>query len=172
MTKGKVQKLLKALHLEEKKKKNLKPVHSKKRKTYTIKLWTFFKATTYEVFMALTDTEQIEAWSGSYGKVCKEGGHFEMFDDWVKGKVLVYKQGKELSYTWKGKDWKKEWEPSTVHWRFRKMRFGSKAELVHSGLPTLLQAKWHKNGWKQYFFRPLRKHFKMPSDEAEFHSEW
>ncbi len=67
-------------------------------KSSSIKLTVTIEAKPTDIFEALTDSKQITRWSGQKGKVgSKRGGKFELFDGWVKGKVVEFKPGKSLA---------------------------------------------------------------------------
>ena len=113
-----------------------------------------------DVFKALTDPRRILQWSGQRGKVeAKIGGKFELFDGWVKGKVLAYQKGKTLSYTWHPDEWEKDVEPSIVRFLFFPTKSGTKIVLKHSGLPDEQARKEHHGGWTEHVIDPLKGFF-------------
>lgn len=112
------------------------------------------------VFTALTDAKAIAEWSGQKGRVASTvGGVFEMFDGWVKGKVMEYKPGKSLAYTWHTEDWTADTEDSVVRYTFSAVPAGTKVILEHSKFPNESEMKSHKSGWKEHVFDPLKQHF-------------
>ena len=117
-------------------------------------------ATPSEVFAALTDSKTIHKWSGQKGMVqAKVGGKFEFFDGWVKGKVLAYKRGKAVSYTWHTADWEKQITPSVVQFTLSPSKSGTKISLKHSGLPDEKSRNEHQGGWTEFVFDPLKEFF-------------
>jgi glutathione S-transferase len=125
-----------------------------------ISMNTSMSAAPSEVFDALTDSRKIRQWSGQRGKVeAKIGGTFEMFDGWVKGKVLSYHKGKTISYTWHAADWDKEVNPSIVRLTLLPSKTGTKVSLKHSGLPDEKSRKEHIGGWTEFVFDPLKEFF-------------
>lgn len=129
-------------------------------KSHSILMNVTFKAKPAEVFDALTDSKSILRWSGQRGKVeAKIGGKFEMFDGWVRGKVLAYQQGKALAYTWHPDDWNTEAEPSIVRYSFSPTKSGTKVVLKHSGFPDERAKKEHHGGWTEHVFKPLKGFF-------------
>jgi uncharacterized protein YndB with AHSA1/START domain len=131
-------------------------------KTPSISMNVTVKATPTEVFAALTNSKAILEWCGQKGKVeAKIGGRFEMFDGWVKGKVLAYEPGKSLAYTWHPTDWQKEWDASIVKYAFTKTKSGTKISLKHSGFPNEQEMKGHHSGWTEHVFDPLKEFFKV-----------
>ena len=129
-------------------------------KALRVKLAVTIAATPDEVFAALTDAKSIAQWSGQKGKVAsKIGGAFELFDGWVKGKVLEFKPGKSLIYTWLPGDWPEFQEESVVKYTFTATGKGTKIVLQHSNFPNETEKKNHKKGWKEFVFDPLKRHF-------------
>src|ERR1017187_2097636 len=86
---------------------------------YSIEMTFHVNAAPDEVFELLTNQEKVAQWGGGKAIVePKVGGKFEMFDGWVRGKVLDFKPGKSLSYSWRPDDFHKEWEDSVVSYQF------------------------------------------------------
>ncbi len=118
------------------------------------------KAKPSEVFHALTDSKTILKWSGQRGKAeAKIGGKFELFDGWVKGKVLAFQKAKKLSYTWHPEDWDETAEASIVRYTFSATKDGTKIVLKHSGFPDEQAKKEHQGGWTKHVFAPLKGFF-------------
>jgi uncharacterized protein YndB with AHSA1/START domain len=130
-------------------------------KAKSISMRVTIKARPVEVFRALSNSRSIQGWSGQKGKVeATIGGRFEMFDKWVKGKVLAYQPGKILSYTWSPIDWKKGTEASIVRYTFSASGSSTIVRLRHSGFPSEASRKEHREGWTEHVFDPLKGFFK------------
>ncbi|MBI3578886.1 MAG: SRPBCC domain-containing protein [Ignavibacteriales bacterium] len=128
-------------------------------KSSPIKMTIELPASPDEVFAALTEPKLITRWCGQKGKAeAKVGGKFEMFDGWVKGKVVESKPGKALSYTWQPTDWEKKIE-SVVKYTLTKSKKGTKITLVHFGFPDEKERGSHASGWKKHVFDPLKEYF-------------
>lgn len=128
-------------------------------KSSPIKLTIELSASPDEVFAALTEPKLISKWSGQKGKAeAKVGGKFEMFDGWVKGKVIECKSSKALSYTWQPSDWEETIE-SVVTYMFAKSKKGTKVTLIHTGFPDEKQRNDHASGWMEHVFDPLKEYF-------------
>jgi uncharacterized protein YndB with AHSA1/START domain len=129
-------------------------------KSLKLKIVTTIAAKPDAVFAALTDAKTIGQWSGQKGKVAsKIGGALEMFDGWAKGKVLEYKPGKSLAYTWHTEDWTADTEESVVRYMFAAFKDGTKIVLEHSNFPSESEMRSHKSGWKEHVFDPLKDYF-------------
>jgi uncharacterized protein YndB with AHSA1/START domain len=124
-----------------------------------IKLSVLLPASPAKVFAALTDGRAISKWSGQKGKVqARVGGRFEMFDGWVKGKVVDFKRGKSLAYTWLPGDWPDGAPESVVRYTLSPAKGGTKMGLLHSNFPNEAQRKSHSSGWIEFFFEPLKEY--------------
>ena len=103
----------------------------------------------------LTNAALIRKWSGGEAVVEKMvGGMFEMFDGWVRGKVLKLGE-RELGYTWKANDWPEDAAPSEVHYLLKDDEAGTKVILHHTGFPNADEMNSHKSGWTDFFFDPM-----------------
>jgi uncharacterized protein YndB with AHSA1/START domain len=126
-------------------------------KTKSFTLSASFPFSSEAVFTALTNARQISVWSGQRGTVQPTiGGKMELFDGWVKGKVLAYEPGKRLSFTWKPSEWAKENQASIVTCNFTPTKIGTKLTLKHSGFPNDSELQSHKVGWREFVFDPLK----------------
>ena len=129
-------------------------------KTNAFTLTHTFRVTPVEVFAALTNSKALAEWSGEGSVSKKVGGAFNMFDGWVEGKVLAYKPGKELAYTWKTTEWPKAWEASEVHYTFHPNKIGTTLTLTHTKLPNRKETNDHRAGWVEHVFTPLEEYLK------------
>ncbi len=129
-------------------------------KTLSLKMTVSIGANPKEVFSALTDSKAISQWSGQKGRVAsKVGGKFEMFDGWVKGKVIEYTPGKSVAFTWIPEDWPEGADESVVRYTLLPSKGGTKMVLKHSGFPNESQRKSHRGGWKEFVFDPIKEYF-------------
>lgn len=132
---------------------------------FTFKTTFVVYASPDEVFEALTDPGIIAAWGGGLSVIePKVGGHFELFDGWVKGEVTHFVAGKELGYTWKPAEWDKRTKPSAVHMRLMPHAAGTDVVLAHTNFPSQEEADKHGNGWIDYVFDPMNDYFTMEKE--------
>lgn len=129
-------------------------------KKFSLKTKYIIYASPEKVFDALTNSSVISKWSEGKGKVTpKIDGDFELFDGWVKGKVLEFKPAKKLSYSWKPSDWDIEAAPSVVKYIFNEHQAGTELILEHTGFPSQAEADKHNSGWIDYVLEPLNDYF-------------
>jgi uncharacterized protein YndB with AHSA1/START domain len=125
-------------------------------KEISFKLTYILYANPQTVFNALTKSSSIEKWGGGKAAVAtKEGGDFEMFDGWVKGKILKFKAPGILSYSWKPAEWSAKTVASIVELQLNPHAAGTEIVIVHSGFPNQEEAEKHEEGWINFVLEPL-----------------
>ncbi|UOF00716.1 SRPBCC family protein [Bdellovibrio reynosensis] len=135
-----------------------------------IELSIIVKCTTGELWHALTDSDELENWWGEDIKLQpKVGGSFR--EEWqdddgndqvASGKVLSVKDKKEITFTWKEKDWPRS---AVTECKFTIGTKEKKSFLTvkHSGWETLPEdrrakvMKDFKVGW-QYHLKELKEY--------------
>jgi len=129
-------------------------------KTHSFKLSFSVPAKPEEVFSALTESRKISKWSGQKGSFGNRvGGKYQLFDGYVKGKIRVFKPGKELAHTWEPNDWPEGSGQSIVKYKLTASKRGTKVVLQHVGFPDAKQRADTRGGWKEFVIDPLNKHF-------------
>ena len=130
------------------------------KKDYSIRTTYVVYASPDKVFEALTDPGIIAAWGGGFSIVeQEEGGRFELFDGWASGKVICFNPGKELSYSWKVKEWDKKTPHSVVRYLFKPHPAGTEIVLTHTELPSQEEADTYAMGWVDKVLDPLNEYF-------------
>ncbi|MBK8415181.1 MAG: SRPBCC domain-containing protein [Bacteroidetes bacterium] len=131
------------------------------RKTFALSMKYIIYASPEKLFETLTKESLISEWCDGGGKMePKVDGNFELFDGWVKGKVVVFDPKKKvLSYTWKPGEWDKKTANSVVTWQIKPNSAGSEIQLDHTGFPSQEEADKHYDGWIDYVFEPLNDYF-------------
>jgi activator of HSP90 ATPase len=134
-------------------------------KTETIKQNVSVPATPEEVYEAFIDPKKHSKFTGSKA-TCdpKVGGEFTAWDGYIFGKNLKLEQGKKIVQEWLTTDWPPQHPPSTLELTFRKAKNGTELSMIHSGVPAE-QAADIAQGWIDFYWEPLKKHFKkQPSN--------
>lgn len=115
-------------------------------KTYTI------KATSSQVFDALTKVNEMEIWSGSAAKMdAVDGGKFELWGGDIFGTNQEISPSK-ITQDWYGGKWD---APSTVVFEITEADGGVTVRLVHTEIP---EASFHSisAGWDEYYMGPIK----------------
>ena len=115
------------------------------------------KANAMEVWHALTDSDELENWWGEGVKIePKVGGQFrEKWEDdegnaqLATGKILSMKIKKEITFTWREKDWPKEANTKCTFQIEADSAHKSTLTLFHTGWETLPEAL-RKNTYKDF----------------------
>jgi activator of HSP90 ATPase len=130
-----------------------------KTKTTTIEQEARIHAAPDEVFEALADPAKHAVVTGAAatGKA-KVGGKFTAWDGYIKGEFLEIAKGKRLVWAWETTEWPKGYPPSKVELTFEGTEAGTKLRMVQTGVPAE-QAEEYRQGWIDYYWEPLKKHF-------------
>ncbi len=110
-----------------------------------------------KVWAALTDPEAISGWMGGAVKVeLKKGGGYKFFGGDTTGAFTEIKKPETLEYTWRQKEWKKEWPDSVVRWALKAAKGGTQAHLTHNTFPNKEERDGHDEGWDSYWLAPMK----------------
>jgi activator of HSP90 ATPase len=119
-------------------------------------------ATPQEVYKALIDPKVHSKFTGSKASGSqKEGGKFTAYDGYIQGKHILLKKGESIVQEWTTTEWPKDLEPSTLRIDLEKIRKGTRLEMTHTKVPAS-QAAGYKQGWKEFYWKPLQEYFKRP----------
>ena len=113
-----------------------------------------------EVFDAYVDPRAQTEFTGSKAAgATKVGGKFTAWDGYIKGKHVRLDRGKKIVQEWTTTEWPKGYPPSMLEITLSPK--GKKTELVmiHSKVPAD-QADEYAQGWTDYYWEPLKEHFK------------
>ncbi len=129
-------------------------------KKETLRQKVVLQAKPIEVYDAFVDAKKHSAFTGSKatgdGKV---GSKFTAWDGYISGKFLELEEGKRIVQEWVTTEWPEGYPPSHLELTLRETREGTEVSLVHSDVPAE-QAEDLKEGWNDYYWKPLRDYFK------------
>jgi uncharacterized protein YndB with AHSA1/START domain len=112
------------------------------------------------VWDALTDATSIRGWMGDDDTVAVElrvGGHYQFFGGETTGVFTVIEKPKNLAYTWRQREWHKDWPDSLVSWELMPDGQETQVLLTHSQFPNTAERDGHDEGWDIYFLGPMKK---------------
>ncbi len=93
------------------------------------------------------------------------GDKVELFDGWVKGRILTLISKIEISYTWIVSEWDLEIQPSVVSYELTQISEElTQVKLSHTNLPNIEERDSHDKGWDEQFFRPMIEYLKNMSN--------
>lgn len=129
-------------------------------KTETIRQNVSVPATPLEVYEAFIDPKKHSKFTGSKA-TCdpKVGGKFTAWDGYISGKNLQLEPAKRIVQEWQTTDWPEDQPPSTLELTLKKTGTGTQIIMTQSGVPAE-QAADTAQGWKDWYWEPLKKYFK------------
>ena len=102
-----------------------------------------------EVYVALTNPNTIQLWSGEQAEMTTEpGSEFELFEGSIVGKNLEFEEGKKIVQQWYFGD---QEEPSIVTIKLHPHKYGTSVELRHSNIPDEAYEDITE-GWDEAYF--------------------
>ncbi len=120
---------------------------------------TVLPSSAEEIFNAWLSTEGHAAMTGSPAKVePRVGGTFSAWDDYIFGKTLELKPYARIVQAWRTTEFPEESADSRVELLLEAVEGGTKITLIHSEIPES-QADGYKQGWEDFYFKPMKEYF-------------
>ena len=120
-----------------------------------------------EVYEAFVDAKKHSTFTGSkatgQGKV---GRKFTAWDGYISGKFLKLEKGKRIVQEWVTTEWPKDFPPSRFELTLKEVRGDTEISMTHSNVPAE-QAKDLKEGWNEFYWKPLKEYFKKLHEQEE-----
>jgi uncharacterized protein YndB with AHSA1/START domain len=125
----------------------------------TIKQVVVFDATPQEVYEAYVDPKKQAAFTGTaVTGTPKVGGKFYSGDGYITAKYTKLQPGKKIVHEWTTTEWPAGYPPSILELTLKPKGKGTELTMVHSKVPTE-QVDYYAEGWKQFYWAPLKKYF-------------
>ncbi len=113
-----------------------------------------------EIYQAWLSTKGHTAMTGSPAKVDgKAGGKFTAWDGYIFGTTLELTPNERIVQAWRTTEFPEDASDSRVEIHLEESADGTKITLEHSNMPEG-QADDYKQGWEDYYFKPMREYFK------------
>ena len=113
-----------------------------------------------KVYEAFIDAKKHSAFTGTKatgdGRV---GSSFTAWDGYISGKNIELEPGKRIVQEWVTSEWPEDFPPSRLELTFKKVKGGTEISMVHSDVPAE-QADELKEGWTEFYWKPLEDYFK------------
>jgi activator of HSP90 ATPase len=120
---------------------------------------TILPATPEQIFRAWLSTEGHTAMTDSPAKVeSRVGGKFSAWDGYISGQTLKLKQYTYILQSWRTTEFPQGSPDSQVKISLESAPGGTKITLTHQNIPEG-QAKSYKQGWKDFYFKPMKEYF-------------
>ena len=112
------------------------------------------KASPERVWAALTDAALMTKWTGTRAEYdARVGGAYALWDDYVRGEILVCEPPKKLSQTWQPNNW--AIQDSVVTFTLTKTRGGTRLDLGHENVQPE-DYDGTANGWDEFYIGALK----------------
>lgn len=132
-------------------------------KTETIRQKATVQASPMDVYEAFLDAKKHAAFTGSKATSDPHvGGKFTAWDGYISGRHLELEKGKKIVQEWVTTEWPEGLPPSRLTLSFKKVKGGTEISLVQSEAPAE-QAEELKEGWTEFYWKPLKEYFKKQS---------
>ena len=117
------------------------------------------KVSPKQIYEAYIDPKKHSTFTGSKatGKPVV-GGKFTAWDKYIFGKYIELDGEKRLVQDWTTTDWQEGYPASKLELTFSKVPQGTEIIMMHSNVPKS-QADEIKQGWKEFYWDPLRRYF-------------
>ena len=129
------------------------------RKTKTIKQKEFIPVEPVEIYDAFLNEKKHSAFTGAKATCDRRvGGKFTAWDGYILGKNIRLENGRRIVQEWKTTEWPEGYPPSMIEFTFKKKAGGTEVKMVQTNVPAA-QAENYEKGWKDFYWRPLKKYF-------------
>ena len=131
-----------------------------KPETTTIKQKIIIPASPEKVYEAYINPKKHSEFTGSKatGKP-SVGSKFTAWDGYIQGRNLELEKGKRIVQEWTTTDWPENYPPSKLELTFQQTPEGTEIQMTHSNVPAE-QKEELAEGWTEFYWKPLKKHFK------------
>ena len=124
-----------------------------------IKVTAVIPARPKRIYEAWLNGKEHSGFTGSPAKVDPNiNGKFTAWDGYISGRTLLLEPGKRIVQTWRTTEFPVGAEDSKLEILFQKSEKETKITLIHSNIPEG-QSESYKKGWKDYYFKPMKKYF-------------
>lgn len=124
------------------------------------KLSAVIPAPPAEIYKAWLSTKGHTEMTGSSAKVTgKVGGRFSAWDGYIFGRTLELEPNQRIVQAWRTSEFPDMAPDSRVEVYLEKAKGGTKVTLTHTDIPPG-QVDSYKQGWKDFYFRPMKEYFK------------
>ncbi len=113
-----------------------------------------------ELYKAWLNSKEHTLFTGAEAKASeKVNGKFSAWDGYISGKNLELVPGKKIVQSWRTSEFADHAPDSTLEINFEEKAGKTTLQLYHHGLQKG-DAKKYTDGWKQFYFDPMKEHFK------------
>ncbi len=124
------------------------------------KMSAVIPASPAEIYNAWLSTKGHTLMTGSPARVSgKVGGKFTAWDGYIFGRTLEMEPERRIVQAWRTAEFPAESPDSRLEVLLEKVKSGTRVTFIHTKLPPG-QAASYKQGWKDFYFKPMQQYFK------------
>lgn len=129
----------------------------------SIEVSDVFPVAQKNLYLDWLDSQKHSAFTGGGAVIDPAvGGNFTAWDGYIKGKTKELQPYERIVQSWRTANFPSSSPDSELEVLFETVEGGTKITLRHSNIPTG-QGQDYKQGWKDYYFTPMKEYFKEPS---------
>jgi activator of HSP90 ATPase len=129
-------------------------------KTEKCNLSVVFPVSAKRLYDAWLSSREHSGFTGGKAVIQKKAGsRFSAWDQYIEGKILELEEGKRILQSWRTNDFPEDAEDSLLEISLEDTAKGCKLTLKHWNIPQG-QGEEYKQGWKDYYFAPMKEYFK------------
>jgi activator of HSP90 ATPase len=127
--------------------------------TEKLKMSALIPADPMRIYQSWLSTKGHSEMTGSPAKVTAvQGRPFSAWDGYISGKNLELKPGKLIVQSWRTTDFPEDAPDSHLEIELVKKGKGTLIKLSQTGIPSG-QAGEYRQGWKDYYFKPMKDQY-------------
>jgi len=125
----------------------------------SIKLSASFKVKPGKIYSAWLDSKKHSAMTGSIAEIDPGiNGKFTAWDGYISGTTAELIPGKKIVQKWRTTEFPTGSPDSILEIVLEKTKTGTRLTLRHTLIPDG-QGENYKQGWKDFYFKPMKKYF-------------
>ena len=125
----------------------------------SIKLMKSFAVKPKVIYSAWLNSKEHSKMTGSKAKINpKINSSFSAWDGYISGKTTDLKPNKKIVQQWRTTEFPDDAPDSVLKIDLEETSDGTKLTMVHKNIPED-QAENYKKGWKDFYFKPMKKYF-------------
>ncbi len=127
-----------------------------------IKISEIFPVSAKRLFDAWLDSNEHSNFTGVKANIKPHvGSKFTAGDGYISGTNLALQPYGRIVQSWRSTDFPDGAINSKLEILFEKTNNGTRVTIIHTSIPDG-QAKEYEKGWKNHYFKPMKKYFKKP----------
>jgi len=112
-----------------------------------------------EIYEASLSTKGHTSMTGSPARVSRKvGGKFTAWDGDIRGQTLALEPDQRIVQAWRTSEFPDDAPDSHLEVSLEKTKGGTRVRITHTDIPPG-QAISYKQGWKDFYFKPMKEHF-------------